>query len=296
MGRVLSEQEIDQFIEGGWVKVPEAYRPEDALRVQRVVWQHVEERGVKASDPATWTQERVHLRESYRGPEFDRCNTERLTQAIEDLVGVGRLLEREHPSWGWWPVNFFVGRDRPWTIPTRGWHWDGHHFRHFVDSPDQGLLALCVFSEIRSRGGGTLVAEGSHKVIARLLAGHPDGIDLLEAIEELNRTHPWFHRLTNENGDPDSEAWARERIQQFTRPTRDAEGTALRVVEMVANPGDVILCHPFLYHAASQNHSGVPRFLCNRIGTLASRMRIFEPEATVSGLSPVERSIRRALA
>lgn len=297
--RILSGSDVEHFIEYGWVKLPEAYSPEDALAVQKAIWRRLEERGVDESDPSTWNAPSVHLRESYRGPEFDRCDTKRLQAAISDLVGQGRLLNPGHPSWGWWPVNFSVGAELPWTVPDRGWHWDGHHFRHFVDSPDQGLLTLCVFSEIGPGGGGTLLAEGSHRIVARLLEDHRDGIDLVDAIAELNRTHRWFGALTASgdascNGQASPEGIARARVARFMENVEhDDTGQALKVVELTANPGDVYLCHPFLYHAASQNHSGRPRFLCNRIGTLKSPMRIHGP---ADDLSPVEISIRQALA
>ncbi|HET7559455.1 MAG TPA: phytanoyl-CoA dioxygenase, partial [Limnochordia bacterium] len=57
-------------------------------------------------------------------------------------------------------------------------------------------------------------------------------------------------------------------------------------------PGDVILCHPFLFHAASPNHSGRPRFMCNRTTPLKARMAFDRPEGDHSA---VEISIRRAL-
>lgn len=291
LGEVLSQSDIEQFIELGYVKLKEAYRPEDALAVQRAIWERIEQRGILEADPATWTEARVHLRESYSGPVFERCNSPRLLTAMQDLVGKGRLLLRTPSLWGWWPVNFSLGADTPWTVPHQGWHWDGHHFRHFVDSPDQGLLALCVFSSIHAQGGGTLLAEGSHAVVARLLARHPDGVNLVDAIAELNRSEQWFHELTTAPASPVAEA---ARIQRFMATTvRDDSGRSLRVVELKGEPGDVYFCHPFLYHAASQNHSGIPRFLCNRIGTLNDRMRIYQNGPS---LSPVEVSIRRALA
>lgn len=299
MSRVLNRDAIDHFIDRGWVRVEEAFAAEDALAVQAAIWRRMEPLGVLRSDPSTWTQPRVHLRESYRGPEFQRCDTPRLRGAIEELVGRGRLLNPDTPAWGWWPVNFSVGRDRPWTVPRTGWHWDGHHFRHYVDSPDQGLLILCLFSAILPQGGGTLLAEGSHMAVARLLARHPEGVDLVDAIGELNRSHPWFHALAGEPDPvPDENTDARaaaERIRRFMQETaEDEDGTRLRVVEAIGGPGDVYLCHPFLYHAASANHRDRPRFICNRIGTLSAPMRIREGGPAVD-LSPVEISIRRAL-
>ena len=38
-------------------------------------------------------------------------------------------------------------------------------------------------------------------------------------------------------------------------------GVAVRVVELCGGPGDVILMHPWLLHAASPNASDRPRFM-----------------------------------
>lgn len=291
MYRVLSPEDVDAFMERGYVRVEEAFRREDALAAQKVVWSHLAERGVIEDDPSTWTEPLVRLNEGYTSPEFERCNTDRLADAIEDLVGRERLRRRRTDAWGWWPVNFSLAADRPWDVPRRGWHWDGQHFRHYVDSPEQGLLVLCLFSEVKPRGGGTLVVEGSHRVVARYLSRHPDGIEHRGAIDEVLGDHPWFRALTaSPETDPSSPS---ERVARFMSPSDDGKGGSLRVAETTGGPGDVLLCHPFLFHATAPNHRRVPRFMCNRTAELVGRMRIAGPET--ADLSPVERSIRHAL-
>jgi hypothetical protein len=47
-----------------------------------------------------------------------------------------------------------------------------------------------------------------------------------------------------------------------------------------------------LYHAASQNHSGVPRFMCNRTTPLYDKLQLQRDD---NEYSPVEHSIRGAL-
>ncbi len=76
------------------------------------------------------------------------------------------------------------------------------------------------------------------------------------------------------------------------RTFTDDCGTRLRVVETAGSPGDVLLGHPFLCHAGSQNHSGVPRFICNRTTPLRQPMCLDRPDGDYSA---VETSIRRAL-
>lgn len=289
--KVLSSFQVEQFIECGYVQLEEAFPRKNALAAQDFLWAKLLERGVSKDDRSTWTQPMVHIKEAYSDAVFQACGTDRLADAIEDLVGAGRWATRHKVvGWGWWPVNFAMAADTPWDVPTGGWHWDGQHFRHQVDSPNQGLLLLCMFSEIGRRGGGTLVAEGSHAVVARFLSQHPDGLELGEAIQMSKKSHPWLAELT---GVTPSEP-GRSRIERFMNTTHvDESGAHLRVVETTASPGDVILCHPFLFHAASQNHSGVPRFMCNRTTPLKERMNF--QRSNEAEHSPVEVSIRRAL-
>jgi hypothetical protein len=260
----------------------------------------LQEYGISKDNPAAWTQPMVHIKESYDDDAFQVCNTKRLADAIEDLVGEGRLSQRvvygedtRRTKWGWWPVNFSSGADQEWGVPTNGWHWDGIHFRHFLDSPDQGLLCLCLFSDVAPKGGGTLVAEGSHKPVARFLRDQPEGIPLGDGIKAVNSSHPWFAELTGTSAATKAVS-GQDRTRKFMNGHyTDANGFRLRVVETTGLAGDVFLCHPFLYHAASQNHSGTPRFMCNRTTPLADRLNL--NRANEADYSPLERSIRRAL-
>lgn len=283
---VLSQEQVDQFIERGYTVVEEAFPREYALAAQEFLWERLAERGVQKDDRSTWQEPMVRMQENYNDPVFDRCATERLFAATEDLLGRGRRL-LQTKGWGWWPVNFASGADKPWDVPTTGWHWDGSHFRHYIDAPDQGLLMLCIFSEIGPHGGGTLVAEGSHKLAARFLKDHP-GLELREAYNLCNMTHPWLTELTGKGDQPH----AQNRVAYFMEQTYQDDITSLRVTETTGAPGDVILCHPFLYHAASQNHSGIPRFMCNRTTPLKERMNL---DRSDGDYSEVETSIRKAI-
>lgn len=288
--KVLTIEQVEQFMELGWCKLESAYSERDALAAQAVVWRRLESRGVYKDDRSTWTQPMVRMNENYDTPEFRRCKTDRLRDAIEDLIGAGRWALREKPiGWGWWPVNFFSGADRPWDVPVEGWHVDGIHHPQFVDSKEQGLLLLCLFSEIKPRGGGTLVAEGSHKAVANVLADHPEGLAVKD-VNRITKEQPWFDRLT---GAVPLEKSV-NRIDFFMNNTYmdSQKGISLKVAETTGAPGDVIIGHPFLFHAASQNHAGIPRFMCNNQAPLKDRIVL---EREDGDYTPLETSIRNAL-
>ena len=51
----------------------------------------------------------------------------------------------------------------------QGWHNDGDFFVHHLDSPEQALLVIPLYSEIVPKGGGTVICTDGIKHIAKLL-------------------------------------------------------------------------------------------------------------------------------
>src|SRR6185369_4311545 len=64
-------------------------------------------------------------------------------------------------------------------------------------------------------------------------------------------------------------------------------------VETTGRLGDVVLMHPYVLHAVSQNHRGTARFITNPPITLREPMRFDRPDPVEH--SPVERAVLRAL-
>jgi hypothetical protein len=52
------------------------------------------------------------------------------------------------------------------------WHNDGDFFVHFLDSPEQALLVIPLWSDIVSKGGGTAICSDGIKYIAKHLVMH----------------------------------------------------------------------------------------------------------------------------
>lgn len=293
--KVLTQSQVEHFMEYGWVKLEAAFSYNHALEAQEHVWKQLEKRGLRKDEPSTWTQPLIHLKENYVSPAFTACQTERLEDAVEDLIGEGRWEGRGKPiHWGWWPVNFSSGAERPWDVPTNGWHIDGLHYPQYLDSREQGLLLLCLFSEIGPHGGGTLVAERSHHLVANVFPRHPEGMDVKDVISTVNK-HPWTSRLTGQPlGDNAEIPDVINRIDFFmNKEYTDGCGIRLKVVETTGSPGDIILGHPFLYHAASQNHSGIPRFLCNNLTAIREKLNFRRSDP--QDYSPLETSIMESL-
>lgn len=255
MPNVLTTNEIEQFIEDGFVIIRDAFPAAIAVEVRALLWKEL---GLSPDDRSGWTKNLVSLQKVFHGPPFSGAFTDRLTGALDQLMGSGRY----HPptGLGWWPVAFPGFEKAPWTPPATGWHVDGIQFHHHVDSADQGMLPIFLLSDIAPGGGGTAVSVGSHKITARILqAAEPDGLHVNELAKRVMAADP-----------------------------------RNRVVELTGRAGDVALHHPFMLHARSPNTGNSVRFICNPCITLKEKMTV---SATAPGVrSPVEQAIIGALA
>jgi ectoine hydroxylase-related dioxygenase (phytanoyl-CoA dioxygenase family) len=184
----------------------------------------------------------------------------RVWRAACQLLGGEDRIEQPY-TWGsGFIANLGVGADRPWQPPSASspdWHKDGDFFRHFLDSPEQGLLTIVLWSDIDERGGGTFIAPDSVAPVARLLEQEREGV--------LPDDLPYD-----------------ELIAQCST-----------FVETTGRLGDVVLMHPFMLHAVSQNHRGTARFITNPPIALRQPMDFDRPDP--EDQSPVERAVLRAL-
>lgn len=258
--RVLTEEQAQHFLDQGYVVIEGAFPREVAKKYTDLAWERL---GYDPDDPATWQESLIHMPAMHRFPirEF----APKAWDAMCDLLGVADRIDMDKATWGdSFILNLRYGADEPYREPSAaagGWHKDGDFFRHFLDSPEQGLLTIVIWSDILPRSGGTFVAPDSVPLVARHLAAHPEGI----------------------------------------LPTRDSPvstgshliGQCREFIELTGNAGDVVLLHPFMLHASSQNPSGRPRFITNPTVFLKEPMNFNRD--SVDDLSLVERSVLKAL-
>ncbi|MCM3921017.1 phytanoyl-CoA dioxygenase family protein [Frankia sp. AiPs1] len=253
---VLTAADRDAFVERGFCVLRAAFTATQAAAARGAVWRRMTQKaGIREDDPSTWPPG-YDIEERLAVPEVLACFTDPLAHAIEELVGPGRW--RGERGWGFWPVNFSHGAGDPRAVPTAGWHVDGNWFRHTLDASRQGLLVIGLFSDVEPGGGATLVAEGSHRRTARVLAEHPGGLTHLELFDAV----------------------LAEPIGTFT--------------ELTGAAGDVVLAHPFLFHTRGFKRTGSPRFISNTEAGLRAPLRL--DRADDADYSVLERSIRAALA
>jgi phytanoyl-CoA dioxygenase PhyH len=255
----LTGDQVAAFRRDGYVVVPGAFAAEDAARMRDVVWSALRDRGVDRDDPSTWHQRAAdHLQHLKKDPAFRAVGSGTTLGAIADLLG-------EHwtgppPDWGAFFL-LFPGREE-WFVPWKAWHVD-HTWTDPVE-PVRELKVHAMFGDVEPRAGGMPVVAGSHHVVDRVLRDDPPPPDARAAAirAQVMRSCGYLRELgTDDRGDAEVR---RSRIARFLDRDEEVLGHRLRVVEMTARAGDVILFHPLVLHTRPVNAGRRPRFLLNR--------------------------------
>lgn len=170
---------------------------------------------------------------------------------MKDLLGGEERIDEASSSWGdSFIVNLgapqYEGDVRIHPTDLDNWHVDGDFFVHFLDSPEQALLVIPLYSAIKPRGGATYISPDGIDLVAPYLAAHPEGC----LPTGLSFT-PSTSTFENPKDHPEHLDFLKE-VKQCGR-----------FVEMTGEVGDVVLMHPFMLHTASKNHLREARIITN---------------------------------
>ncbi len=250
----LTDADLEHFYTYGHVVIRGAFPKERAEEAADRAFQRL---GYDRRDPATWAEAKIHLAATRSEPmsEF----SPRTWAACCQLMGGEERVSPSFDASDGYIVNLSFKADEPWTGPTPesgGWHKDGDFFRHFLDSPEQGLLSIMCWTDLVHQGGATFVARDSVPVVARYLLAHPEGV-------------------------PGGGGCA-----GLIKQCRD-------LVEITAEAGDIFLIHPFVLHASSPNLKRAVRIITNPPAQLKEPMNFNRDDP--AEFSPVERAILRGL-
>jgi hypothetical protein len=251
----LTDGQMDTFERKGYLRLPKAFAPEAAIQLQERMWTELrEDFGIDRRDRRSWWQPRQSLHRAKRDPLQSAVASDRLIGAINALLGPVRW--RVPSNWGVVLVTFPNPGVGNWSLPTAGWHFDFELHRNATLLG--GLFVFTFFSVVEARGGGTLIVEGSHRLLRQFHA-ELSPAEQQEPHQLLRRRFlrfdPWLKALTGTGPAPD------DRIAYFMQETREVRGAPVRVVELTGEPGDAVLCHPLILHAAAPNRLKVPRFM-----------------------------------
>ncbi|CAF3465317.1 unnamed protein product, partial [Fusarium graminearum] len=238
----LTEEQKQHFIENGWLKIEGAFTPEQAAPMLK----DVEERlGVDLNDKSTWKQWRINLKPNrwVQASEF----APKAWEAICELSGGEQRLDPEGCFWSnGFIVNLGDSAYEGKPSPLEGldqFHTDGQFFVHYLDSPEQGIFCVPLWTDIVPGGGPTALCSGTVGTVAKWLYDHPDGTNP----DLLPRGHPRFNDPNGTNLD-----WS----NQVARANgRFDLGTG--------KVGDVFLLHPFLVHSPTRNEKKLFRAITN---------------------------------
>ena len=258
MSEKLSKREIEQFIHTGFVRIDNAFSQEIADAALDILWDDLP---CERLNPATWSEPVIRLGMYTQQPFIDSLNTEKLYSVFNQLVGENKWIPCR--SVGTFPVRFpsdrqpndtgkHVDASFPGNEPNNYFEW-----RINVKSKGRALLMLALFSDVGENDAPTVIYEGSHMDVARLLAQKDDsGLSFMELANKLDEL-----------------------------PKR-------KEVFATGKAGTVYLCHPLLVHSAQPHKGTTPKFMAQPPLLLRGELSISDSDV---GYSPVEQAIRLAL-
>lgn len=260
---MLTEIQREEFFERGLVRVADALPGDLVAGMVSRIWQGLEERhGMRREDPTTWVEGGVRgIGDLNREPEFRPFGSPRIESVIDDLIGDdwrrpagwGQILAT-FPAAEWTWNSLFQGQV---DVSEITWHTD----YPYDTPPDElsGVQMFCLLADLDLGGGGTLVIEGSHRLIRNFVREQP--AETLQKMKRarlaLMRSDPWLQSVSKAVSSPRPEAWMAD--QQAT--VRDV---FLAVRELTGKAGDVYFTHPWLLHAISPNCNSTPRLMCTQ--------------------------------
>lgn len=144
-----------------------------------------------------------------------------------------------------------------WTIPTH-WHVD---LPRLASGRRPGIQMFACLDTVQSRGGGTLVIAGSHRLLN-------DGRNLrVKELTALLRREDFFRPLYDER-----RRGPKERADLLGRKGLVGD-VCLEVVELTGSPGDIWLADLRTLHTASPNAREIPRLMATHRFVPASALR-----------------------
>jgi hypothetical protein len=226
-------------------------------------------------DKSTWTRVRTNM-PSHR--TFDAAElAPRAWQAICELCGGEEAVTEDSRYWrDSLIVNLGSAELEGKPTPPQaldGWHVDGDFFVHYLDSPEQGLLVIPLFTDIGPDGGATFICPEAIPKVARHLHDHPEGV----SPRMVERSHEHFGEEVSER----SLGWFNNIAAHSTH-----------FVEATGKTGDVYLLHPLMLHSASSNANRTVRIITNPPVHMREPFRFSRPDGQYT---LVERATLRAL-
>lgn len=241
---VLSATVVDELHSEGFVRLPAGFDPGAAGRMRARVWRELGVQGVMEDDRSTWPSGRqgksVGSSRLQTDRTFETFWSRDVIAAIDALLGSDSWTRSS-------AVELLLTFPEP-DSPLR--QLDPFHSDFPMDVSCDPLFAVNIFAFVGAvgpRSGGTLVVRRSHHVVARYLDALPPAFPRSRAATQFGSDNVWL-RSVGEVSDP-------------VGLKHDAGGFELRVEELVGQPGDVVITHPWTLHAGITSRGTTPRMM-----------------------------------
>jgi Phytanoyl-CoA dioxygenase (PhyH) len=253
----LTPEQREQFLAEGLIRIPGVISSETIEPMLERIWRALAGKyGALRDQPQTWPsglREPVDaLKQMGRAGVFAGVLSPKVRQLLDDFFG-NRGWEQAYAALGARPLGpIFPTPHRAWNVPTLHWHLDGVE----ADAWPDHVRLFAYLARVEAGGGGTFYVAGSHRAVVRIVAekrARGMRVGSATVVERLKFESPWIADLCSKGPEDD------DRVRRFMEEGTELEGVPLRVSEMTAQAGDVILWHPNLLHTyAPCNRSDGP--------------------------------------
>ena len=252
----LTEEQKRFWLEHGYVKIPNCFTREASDSFTSSIWTRL---GASPTDKSTWPTEKINM----PGHTLIPCKdfAPKAWAAMCELVAGEDKIEDWCKDWkdGFIP-NFgkpeYKAVDALDLRSLDNWHNDGDWFTHFLDSPEQALLVIPLFSDIKPKGGGTALCTDGIGLVAKRLVCTDSSTCICHAYpDETKYDHPdGMTPFLMPRGSPDIPKSHPDRRKVWTTWVQDPQSTRNEsFIEATGEVGDVYILHPFMLHSASKN-------------------------------------------
>jgi hypothetical protein len=239
----LTEAQKAHFLTHGYIRLTNCFTNEQAAEKIKDVWVRL---GMSPDDKSTWTKSQINMPSHWTFDATDFAPKARA--AICELCGGENRINEQSREWrDSFIVNLGTPEGEGKPVPPKElvrWHVDGDFFVHYLDSPEQALLVVPLFTDIEANAGGTMICPEAIPKIAKCLYDHPDGV----SPHLTTRAEPNFSVVD-----------FRHVVSRYNELVQDCDN----FVEVTGKIGDVYLLHPLMMHSASHNALRNVRIITN---------------------------------
>lgn len=244
---ILAPDQLAEFDRRGVLRLPGFYPRADIDLMAGRLWGDLEARfGMRRDDPESWTTTfPAQFQTLVRSGAFAALGSPALLRLADELLGPGNW---DKPKvWGRPLVTFPTPSP---AIPHAAWHLDINGGERLEPMPT--LRVFTFLEALLPDGGGTLYVAGSHRLAIEIERARGTQVRSAQVRDQLAADHLWFANLL-------------ATPLATLRPLMGAEARVgshhVRLEQMTAAPGDLIVMHPALLHGIAHNALNRPRLM-----------------------------------